>query len=84
MKETQSNLFNINYGLTEKYYNDFQAYETFNYYINDMYDDLNNKYKKITLILEKLINSIAWFIPIRKWRDNFRNKFFDNFIRGGG
>ena len=83
LKETQSNLFNINYGLTEKYYNDFQAYETFNYYINDMYDDLNNKYKKITLILEKLINSIAWFIPIRKWRDNFRNKILNGQDRTG-
>ena len=35
--------------------------------------------------LEKynIINIIAWFIPVRKWRDNFRNKFFDNFIGGG-
>ena len=30
---------------------------------------LNSKYNKI-------INKIAWWIPIRKWRDNFRNKFF--------
>ena len=21
------------------------------------------------------IDKLAWFIPIRKWRDNFRNKF---------
>ena len=35
--------------------------------------------------LEKynIINIIAWFIPVRKWRDNFRNKFFDKFIVGG-
>lgn len=24
--------------------------------------------------LNRLINSIAWWIPIKKWRDNFRNK----------
>ena len=24
---------------------------------------------------EKSINKIAWWIPIRKWRDNFKNKF---------
>ncbi|MEI0550867.1 class I SAM-dependent methyltransferase [Brachyspira intermedia] len=24
--------------------------------------------------LNRLVNSIAWWIPIRKWRDNFRNK----------
>ena len=33
---------------------------------------------------EKNINKLAWWIPIRKWRDNFRNKFFDKFIGGGG
>ena len=32
---------------------------------------------------EKRVNNLAWWIPIRKWRDNFRNKFFDKFIRGG-
>ena len=33
--------------------------------------------------IDKLIDTLAWWIPIRKWRDNFRNKFFDNFIGGG-
>ena len=39
---------------------------------------------------DRLLNSIAWWIPIRKWRDNFRNKIlygdnkpFDKFIGGG-
>lgn len=32
---------------------------------------LNNK-------IDKLINAIAWFIPIKKWRDSFRNKFVTN------
>ena len=32
---------------------------------------------KISLkINEKNINKIAWWIPVRKWRDEFRNKFF--------
>ena len=31
-------------------------------------NNLNNK-------INKLIDKIAWFIPIRKWRDKFRNKF---------
>ena len=31
---------------------------------------------KISLkINEKNINKLAWWIPVRKWRDNFRNKF---------
>ena len=25
---------------------------------------------------EERVNKLAWWIPIRKWRDNFRNKFF--------
>ena len=32
---------------------------------------------------EDRVNNLAWWIPVRKWRDNFRNKFFDNFIGGG-
>ena len=39
-------------------------------------DRLDNK-------VNKLIDTLAWWIPIRKWRENFRNKFFDNFIGGG-
>lgn len=43
----------------------------------------NNEYLRITLfgikitikINQKTINKLAWWIPIRKWRDNFRNKF---------
>lgn len=31
---------------------------------------------KITFkINEEKINKIAWWIPVRKWRDKFRNKF---------
>ena len=31
---------------------------------------------KITFkVDEKIINKIAWWIPIKKWRDNFRDKF---------
>ena len=51
----------------------------------------NNEYLRLTLfgikftfkINKEIINNLAWWIPIRKLRDNFRNKFFDNFIGGG-
>ena len=32
---------------------------------------------------EEKVDKLAWFIPVKKWRENFRNKFFDNFIGGG-
>ena len=32
---------------------------------------------------ENRVNKLAWWIPIRKLRDKFRIKFFDNFIGGG-
>lgn len=39
---------------------------------------------KITFKMnENRINNLAWWIPVRKLRDNFRNKFYDKFIRGG-
>ena len=50
-KETQNNLFNISYDLAEKYYNDFQVYQSFNNYIQSADNDINNKlesmYKKL-------------------------------------
>ena len=46
--------------------------------------NLNDSCEKNSHNIIKIINSLAWFIPIRKWRDNFRNKFFDKFIGGGG
>ena len=82
LKETQSNLFNINYDLNEKYYNDFQVHESFNNYIEDknnklesMYKELNDKYNNLASVFNEIIDKIAWWIPIRKWIDNFRNKF---------
>ena len=52
----------------------------------------NNEYLRLTLfgirisikMNKEKVNKLAWFIPVKKWRDNFRNKFFDNFIGGGG
>ena len=38
-----------------------------NYY-DKRSNDLNRK-------INKVVDSLAWWIPVRKWRDNFRNKF---------
>uniref|UniRef100_UPI003F4B6CB2 radical SAM protein n=1 Tax=Brachyspira catarrhinii TaxID=2528966 RepID=UPI003F4B6CB2 len=41
-------------------------------------ENIKTMYSKIegnNIKLNKLIDSIAWWIPVRKWRDNFRNKF---------
>ena len=57
-------------------------------YNNDKVDNNSiNIYKEIEDLnkkINKVIDTLAWWIPIRKWRDNFRNKFFDNFIERGG
>ena len=51
LKETQNNLFNISYDLAEKYYNDFQVYQSFSNYIqsadNDINDKLESMYKEL-------------------------------------
>ena len=54
----------------------------FNNYIEDknnklenMYKELNDKYNNLALVFNEIVDKIAWWIPIRKWRDNFRNKF---------
>ena len=54
----------------------------FNNYIEDknnklenMYKELNDKYNNLASVFNELVDKIAWWIPIRKWRDKFRNKF---------
>ncbi|TXJ21701.1 class I SAM-dependent methyltransferase [Brachyspira aalborgi] len=43
------------------------------FFINDknLIESRNDKLDR----LNKLIDTLAWWIPVRKWRDNFRNKF---------
>lgn len=36
-------------------------------------NDLSNKLKIREKKINDIVNKIAWWIPIRKWRDNFRN-----------
>ena len=48
-----------------------------------MYKELNDKYNNLASVFNEIVDKIAWWIPIRKWRDNFRSKFFDKFIGGG-
>ena len=46
--------------------------------INLLGYSFNNEYFRIYFLFLKItfkINDIAWWIPIRKWRDKFRNKF---------
>lgn len=50
--------------------------------INDL-ECVNNNINNLEYKIDKLIDTLAWWIPIRKWRDNFRNKFFDKFMGGG-
>ena len=49
---------------------------------NTQISDLNNKILKLNEelvnnkeIVKSIINSLAWWIPVKKWRDNFRCKF---------
>ena len=58
LKETQSNLYNINYDLTEKYYNDFQVWESFNNYIETVDNDINNKLEGVYKELNDKYNNI--------------------------
>ena len=58
----------------------------FTFHTRKIFIELNqikNEIENIKYSLQKIIDNIAWWIPIRKWRDSFRNKFFDKFIGGG-
>ncbi|MEI0447621.1 radical SAM protein [Brachyspira intermedia] len=60
--------------------NDVKKYLELNYKLVIDYLENNNNilFEKVNLInhrLNNIINKIAWWIPIKKWRDNFRSKF---------
>ena len=42
---------------------------------NEKYNNQILKLENINHKLDKIINILAWWIPIKKWRDNFRKKF---------
>ena len=47
--------------------------------IKELKDKINRYDKEIRNLnckIDKVVDSLAWWIPIRKLRDNFRNKFF--------
>ena len=40
-----------------------------------MYKELNDKYNNLASVFNEVIDKIAWWIPFKKIRENFRNKF---------
>lgn len=40
-----------------------------------MYKKLSDKYNNMALVFNEIINKIAWQIPFKKFRENFRGKF---------
>ena len=61
-----------------KYFDSGKAKKCVNNYIDKILPTsyLYNKIYSLNKKLEKLIDTLAWWIPIRKWRDKFRGKFF--------
>ena len=69
----QNNIWKLNNDLNEKsnWIKLFGIYNTKEYLIFYLFG-IKISFK----INEERVNKLAWWIPIRKWRDNFRNKFF--------
>ena len=43
--------------------------------LNDKYIAVNNNVSYLNISIDIIINTIAWWIPLKKWREAFRNKF---------
>ena len=43
--------------------------------LENMYKELNDKYNNLASVFNEVIDKIAWWIPIKKFRENFKNKF---------
>ena len=64
MEKTQNNLYNINYDLSEKYYNDFQIYQLFSNYIEDKNNKLEKMINNIISIFNEIINVLFSLLPL--------------------
>lgn len=59
-----------------------------NYFINkikELKDKINcydKEIRNLNFKIDKVVDSLAWFIPFRKKRDEFRSRFNYNFIWG--
>ena len=40
-----------------------------------MYKELNDKYNNLVSVFNEIIDSLAWWIPFKKFRSKFREKF---------
>lgn len=49
----------------------------FQNHINNDMKQINDRLNNIRKIIENIINKIVWFIPIKKWRNNIRNKMLN-------
>ena len=64
MEKTQNTLYNINYDLSEKYYNDFQIYQLFSNYIEDKNNKLEKMINNIISIFNEIINVLFSLLPL--------------------
>ena len=44
-------------------------------YINNQINELYSQIDLLTNLINKIVNTLAWWIPTKKLRNNFRNKF---------
>ena len=65
------NCKNIEYKKINKNY----IFQTSRYFSNNNFELSNSKLDILIYKIDKIIESISWWIPVKKWRDNFREKF---------
>ena len=78
MEKTQNNLYNINYDLSEKYYNDFQIYQLFSNYIEDKNNKLEKMINNIISIFNEIINVLFSLLPLENWDIILEVNFLNN------
>ena len=55
----------------------YNIYNKILYEKNIIIKELEYKNIQLNSKIDNIVNSLAWWIPIKKWRDNFRNKILN-------
>ncbi|MEI0479308.1 hypothetical protein [Brachyspira pulli] len=79
-----ANRLNIMYELTPNINNNevkntiqISTNTNYNTHFNNLNNNINIVKNNLNIInkkIDNIVNAIAWWIPVKKWRDNFRNK----------
>ncbi|ELV06087.1 radical SAM protein [Brachyspira hampsonii 30599] len=72
--KSNKNNYNLDYFLVSSFINQCNHFKNIYAKMVELENKIKDNNKNLNII-HNVVNTLAWWIPVKKWRDNFRNKF---------